>query len=286
MIGAAPPAMCAVAIALAVLASPGSRLTERELERAIQESQRSPAIADRIEQLSRLFLGTPYGQFPLGEGSGIEPQPRWRADMLDCQTYVETVLAMANARSLAEAKALLDDIRYGSLPISFATRNHFAEAQWLPANEAKGYLQEGTTRLDPRPPSATLVLHREQWSRVKGLERLSTAHIPEGEFSIPYLPLDEARKLAARFAPGSVLLVVRAADPERVVRVSHMALLVNTARGLAVRHASFGKEREVIEEPVEEFLDRQRTYRNWPVLGIALALPLDARARAPHLRQR
>ena len=48
MIGAAPPALCAVAIALAVLASPRSRLTERELERAIQESQRSPAIADRI----------------------------------------------------------------------------------------------------------------------------------------------------------------------------------------------------------------------------------------------
>jgi N-acetylmuramoyl-L-alanine amidase-like protein len=286
MIGAAPPAMYAAAVALAVLASPGSRLTELELERAIEEAQHSPGIAERIEQLSRLFLGTPYGQFPLGEGSGIEPQPRWRADMLDCQTYVETVLAMANARSLDEAKALLDDIRYGSTPISFVTRNHFAEAQWLPANEAKGYLQEETTQLDPRSPAAMLVLHREQWIRVKGLERLSTAHIPEGEFSIRYLPLDEAPKLAARFAPGSVLLIVRAADPERIVRVSHMALVVKTTRGLAVRHASFGKERKVIEERVEEFLDRQRTYRNWPVLGIALALPLDARARAARLRQR
>ena len=284
--GASPQAMRAVAIAIAALASAGPRLTERKLERAIQEAQRSPAIADRIERLSRLFLGTPYGQFPLGEGSGVEPQPRWRADMLDCQTYVETVLAMANARSLAEAKALLDDIRYGSMPISFATRNHFAEAQWLPANEAKGYLQEETTQLDPQSPSATLVLHRERWSAVKGLERLATANIPEGEFSIRYLPLDDARKLAAQFAPGSVLLIVRAADPERVVRVSHMALVVKTPQGLAVRHASFGREREVIEEGVEAFLDRQRTYRNWPVLGVALALPLDARARAAHLRQR
>jgi hypothetical protein len=252
---------------------------------AIEQAQRSPAIADRIEQLSRLFLGTPYGEFPLGEGSGIEPQPRWRADVVDCQTYVETVLAMANARNLLDAKALLDDIRYRSPPISFATRNHFTEAQWLPSNEAKGYLQEETTRLDPRAPSATLVLRRDQWSEVKGLERLATAGIPEGEFSIRYLPLAEARKLAAQIAPGSVLLIVRAADPERVVRVSHMALVVRTERGLVVRHASFGTERKVIEERVGEFLDRQATYRKWPVIGIALALPLDARGRVEQLRK-
>src|SRR6266849_900428 len=145
-------------------------LGERELESAIEQAQRSPALEERMERISRLFLGTPYGQFPLGEGSGIEPQPRWRADMVDCQTYVEAVLAMANAASLADAKALLDDIRYRSSPISFATRNHFAEAQWLPANEAKGYLQEETTRLDPRAPSATLVLRREQWSKTSVAE--------------------------------------------------------------------------------------------------------------------
>ena len=61
-----------------LLAAP---LGERQLETAIEEAQRQPAIADRIEQISRLFLGTPYGQYPLGEGSGVEPQPRWRADM-------------------------------------------------------------------------------------------------------------------------------------------------------------------------------------------------------------
>jgi len=278
--------MGTAAITLAALFATGPRLTDSDLERAIGQAQRSPAIADRIEQLSRLFLGTPYGEFPLGEGSGVESQPRWRADMVDCQTYVETVLAMANARSLSEAQALLDDIRYRSPPLSFATRNHFTEAQWLPANEAKGYLEEETTRLDPRAPSVTLVLRREQWSKVKGLERLTTAEIPEGEFSIRYLPLAEARKLAAQFAPGSVLLIVRAADPERVVRVSHMALVVRTERGLVVRHASFGTERKVIEERIEEFLDRQATYRKWPVIGIALALPLDARPRAEQLRQR
>src|SRR6266852_9748252 len=113
----------ASALGLALLLA--APLAGAKLERSIGVAQRFPSFADRVELLSRLFLGTPYGQFPLGEGTGLEPQPRWRADMVDCQTYVETVLAMANARSLAEAQALLDDIRYRSPPLSFATRNHF-----------------------------------------------------------------------------------------------------------------------------------------------------------------
>src|SRR5712692_367332 len=261
-------------------------LGERQLETAIEEAQRSPAIADRIEQISRVFLGTPYGQYPLGEGSGVEPQPRWRADMVDCQTYVETVLAMANAKSLPEAKALLDDIRYASAKISFSSRNHFTEAQWLPSNEAKGYLREETTEIDPAAPTVTLVLRREQWSRVKGLERLAPADIPEGSFSIRYLPLAQARERAAQIVPGSVMLIVRAQDPQRVVRVSHMALVVRTAAGLVVRHASFGKEKKVIEEPIGAFLEKLGAYREWPVIGVALARALDAQGRAEEVLRR
>jgi hypothetical protein len=47
-----------------------------------------------------------------------------------------------------------------------------------------------------------------------------------------------------------------------------------------VRHASFGEEKKVIEEGIGAFLDRQATYRKWPVIGVALARALDARSRA------
>ena len=191
-----------VLLLLGLLAAP---LDAPPLEAAIEEAQRSPEMAERIEQISRLFLGTPYGQYPLGEGGGVEPQPRWRADMVDCQTYVETVLAMANAKNLSEAKALLDDIRYRAPPLSFSSRNHFTEAQWLPSNEAKGYLREETSEIDPESPSATLALRREQWSRVRGLERLARADIPEGKFSVRYLPLAEARQRAAQIGEKKVI---------------------------------------------------------------------------------
>ena len=274
--------MPVLAILAALLAAPPP--TDAELESAIAQAQRSPVFADRVEQLSRLFLGTPYGSFPLGEGEGVEPQPRWRKDLVDCQTYVETVLALANARSLPEAKSLLDDIRYLAKPLTFSSRNHFTEAQWVPANERKGYLEEETTRLDPHAPVARLVLRRAQWSKVAGLARLIPAQIPEGAFPIRYLPLAEARRLAPRFLPGSVLLIVRARDPERVVRVSHMALVVKTRDGLVVRHASFGAEKQVIEEKTADFLERQATYQKWPVIGVALLQARDARGRADKLK--
>ena len=121
---------------------------------------------------------------------------------------------------------------------------------------------------------------------MKGLERLATADIPEGSFSIRYLPLAEARERAAQLAPGSVKLIVRAQDPQRVVRVSHMALVVRTAAGLVVRHASFGREKKVIEEPIAALLDRLGTYREWPVVGVALARALDARGRAVEVLRR
>jgi hypothetical protein len=195
------------------------------------------------------------------------------------------VLAMANAKSLDRARTILDDIRYAGDPpkVSFATRNHFTEAQWLPANTAKGYLREETRTVEPRADSTTLSLRRKQWEKVPGLRRLSPAKVPQGEFPIHYLTLDQARKRAASIEPGSVLLVVRQHDPKRVVRVSHMGFVVRKDGRLYVRHASTGEEHRVIDLELGQFLDKQREYKKWPVQGIALLLPLDAQARVTHL---
>jgi hypothetical protein len=274
-----------LALALLLAAAPVLQMSEQQLDRAIADAHLVPAIGERVERLSALFVGVPYGDYPLGEGSGVEPQARWRVDKVDCQTFVETVLAMANAKSLDRARTILDDIRYTGDPpkVSFATRNHFTEAQWLPANTAKGYLREETRTVEPRADSTTLSLRRKQWEKVPGLRRLSPAKVPQGEFPIHYLTLDQARKRAASIEPGSVLLVVRQHDPKRVVRVSHMGFVVRKDGRLYVRHASTGEEHRVIDLELGQFLDKQREYKKWPVQGIALLLPLDAQARVTHL---
>ena len=274
-----------LALALLLAAAPVSHMSEQQLDRAIANAHLVPAVGERVERLSALFVGVPYGDLPLGEGSGIEPQPRWRTDLVDCQTFVETVLAMANAKSLARARAILDDIRYAGDPpqVSFATRNHFTEAQWLPSNAEKGYLREETLDIDPRAPATTLSLHRGDWDKLPALKRLTTAKVPEGDFRIHYLTLDEAKRRASSIEPGSVLLVVREHDPNRVVRVSHMGFVVRKDGRLYVRHASTGDQRRVIDMEMGRFLAKQREYKKWPVQGVALVMPLDAQVRVSRL---
>jgi hypothetical protein len=276
--------MVAALIAALLASAPVLAMTEAQLDAKIAEAHRLP-FAERIGALSELFVGVPYTDLPLGDGeSGPEPGPLFRTDGVDCQTYVETVLAMANAASLGQARSILDDIRYADGKPSFQTRNHFTEAQWLPANARKGYLADEVAALDRRAPVSTLTLVKEQWAQVPALKRLASANIPDGKYRVRYLPLDQVLKRAKDIVPGTVTMVVRENDPARVVRITHMGFVVRTKDGLAVRHASTGKEHAVIDEPLEAFVQRQAEYKKWKVAGIALARPLDASRRVARIQ--
>ncbi|GAC1605191.1 MAG: hypothetical protein NVS4B10_18560 [Myxococcales bacterium] len=132
---------------------------------------------------------------------------------------------------------------------------------------------------------AELVLERKRWSQVPALQRLAAAEIPDGRFPIPYLPLAEMKRRARSIPAGTVILVVRAADPDRVVRVSHMGFVLRGPGGTFVRHASptDALGHQVVDEPFETYLARMSSFKKWPVQGFGLALPLDARARAEQL---
>lgn len=257
-------------------------LDDAQLDVKVREAHTLP-FPQRIEALSRLFLGVPYGNYPLGDGSGVEPGPRWNTSAVDCQTYVETVLALANARNVREAHQILDDIRYSGPP-SFDNRNHFTEAQWLPVNSQKGYLVDEVPALDRRAPAETLELLRSQWTQVPALKRLAPANVPDGKYTVRYLPLDEVTARAKDIVPGTILMVVREPDPSRVVRITHMGFVLKDKRGWVVRHASTGKEHAVVDEPLAQFVERQREYKSWKVVGFALAQPKDASRRVSQIK--
>ncbi|HEY6911741.1 MAG TPA: N-acetylmuramoyl-L-alanine amidase-like domain-containing protein [Myxococcales bacterium] len=273
-----------LAALLLLATAPVLSLSEAQLDSTIARTHERP-FPERIAELSRLFVGVPYGEFPLGDGQRPpEPGPLFRTDAVDCQTYVETVLAMANARSLDQARAILDDIRYADGQPSFETRNHFTEAQWLPVNSQKGYLVDEVPRLDRRAPAETLELVRSEWSQVPALKRLAPANIPDGRYTVRYLPLDQVTARVKDIVPGSILMVVREPDPSRVVRITHMGFLLKDKRGWVVRHASTGKEHAVVDEPLAEFVERQREYKKWKVVGFALAQPKDASRRVSRIK--
>ena len=106
--------MVLAAVAALSLAAPPPRwvdLDDPGRTEAMAELRSLP-LSGRLLRASERFLGTPYGTSPLGEGEGVDPDPRLRWDRVDCVTLVEETMAVALARSAASLLDVLDHIRY------------------------------------------------------------------------------------------------------------------------------------------------------------------------------
>ncbi len=233
----------------------------------------------RTLRASELLMGLPYELHPLGEGSGRDPKPRLSLRAFDCQTFVETALALGEARSTAEVRAALDDIRYAGPP-SFAARNHFMMSQWVPSNRAKGYLAA---------PAATSTLAEKvitaaSWkARVTPGIALPPERVPLGRFTLPLTSLDDLLAKAGAIPSGTLLLVVRADRPSFPDRVTHLGFVVQHGGHTFFRHSSDVFER-VVDERIEHFVARNRRYA-YAVVGVSLLSIEDNSARARALVQ-
>lgn len=247
-----------------------------------------PAGASRTLAASRGFLGTAYVHSPLGEGAGPDRDPRIRWDGVDCLTLVETSLALGNASNLEEARLLLDDIRYadGTAP-RFENRLHLMEAQWIPDQIRKGYLEEVTARYGgDATVEASISYDEARWKSRPG----SLSHVPwseslRGRHSVPMIPIADAIRIAPTLPAGLVIDVVRMPRTDRINRITHTGLIVEIGGAKYVRHAAFNRG-EVIDEPIERFLRRHAGMRRWRVAGIHLLAIRDNHARVAQLAAR
>lgn len=257
-------------------------LTAPQVNAALPRIAALPRPGDRVAAASELFLGAPYTLGPLGEGAPPSPGPLIRFDTFDCVTIVETSLALANAPTSAAVLSVMSDIRYKSGTPRFGDRNHYTEAQWIPSNVKKGYLKP---LFLPGMTPARRVFDHGTWERggknLGGIP-LSEADYPNGTFAVAMVPLDESKAAFERVPSGTVVLIVRRDDPDKVTRVSHLAIAVERDGRRYVRNAS-SKYQKVVDETVDEFIARNRSMKSWPVEGFAFYAPQDARARTRQL---
>jgi len=115
------------------------------------------------------------------------------------------------------------------------------------------------------------------------LQRLANIHnIPDGKYHVRYLPLDELRSHVRSIEPGTIIMVVREHDPNRIVRISHMGRHPDAERVDGA--ARFDRARaRVIEVPFGEYIQKQASFKHWKVVGFALAHPVDAALRVSQL---
>jgi hypothetical protein len=269
------------AVAGSVEQGPGG-VTVEDLVR-IGEAQRSTAAA--VDAIGARLLGTPYVLGNAGEGSVdvYDEDPLWRLDVQDCTTYVETVAALASAHDRASFLRALRLVRYEHGVVSFHTRNHFAESDWLPNNERAGYVRDITRALFPlRARTVSVTIDKALWYAKMNAESIAPVSRPLAERErlaaelrrsgaqyaperavIPYLPMEAffLKDVHGKLQPNrAVLSKIPTASVFNIVRegwtpgglamaISHQGFVIQKRDGTYMRHASPG--RGVVEDRLD-----------------------------------
>jgi hypothetical protein len=248
---------------------------------AMLERSSELELSRRIAARSEVLVGAPYVLNPLGEGGagGPDADPRVRYDAFDCTTFVETAMALSHVDTSAQVTRLLDTIRYRNASPSFVNRRHFPAAEWIPELVELGFIEDITREVagDAAVQELT-ILNTRVWDRrrTKILDELPAERIPQGRFALDIWPLADARAGYRRIPNGTVVSTMRADRPRLPVRITHQGLVVVENGAPVLRHAADDPFGRVVDEPLADYLDRIRGYREWRVVGIHLA-----RVRAP-----
>lgn len=233
--------------------------------RSLRAIFRSVAETDphaRMAAVSRAFVGKKFIEGPTGEGpSGeVDPRPMLRLDAFDCQTLIETSMAVALTDSPAGAVECLRRIRYRDGEARYESRHADIQNDFLGNNVRLGYLRNVTERLfgtgdaesAASPSGAKRLSARRRPAKpdlpalprteaTEGLTRrwltylpLSRIYAPERSGAVPgalerggyfiNLPLLE------RIPSGTVCALVRG-------RIIHVGIVVQTPEGSRLRHA-------------------------------------------------
>jgi hypothetical protein len=229
------------------------------------------SLQKRVLKISAGFLGTPYAFSPLGEGEGVDADPLFRWEFVDCLTFVEETMALSLANSWEEVLPLLNDIRYAQGKPHYETRNHLMEAQWVPFNLKKGYLKSlSASFAKGHVKQVQKQLTPTTWEYAEGRALGLPAHVrPLGYFSMEMIPLAHALPLLSTLPEGSLILFIQADLPKRITRIRHLGFLVHAPQAPMLRHAS-RTFKKVVDEPIENYIHRNLAHASWTLEGIAV----------------
>jgi hypothetical protein len=244
---------------------------------------RAAPLPDRIGAISELLVGADYQVDAAGEGDGHDPDPPSRYDAFDCVTFVEEVLSLALAGDPSDAGRVRDALRYKDGVRSYANRNHHTELQWLPNNVASGWIVDVTGKLGPvrELRASVTVATWSNWSK-RSLFALTDDQLPVGEERLDIV--SPATLLAADVPAGAIVLTVREPRAGHPLWTNHVMLTV-PADAPTVRHATRNGDGRVRQQSLAGYVNNAvAPYKNWPVAGFAVYLPVEQGPRLAALR--
>ena len=221
-----------------ILAETPAGLDAAEARSILKEVEGEKRLGQRIARVSLYFLGRPYVVAPL-EGSPTSHEVfKVSLDGFDCVTYVETVLALAQSRTLDEFIEAMRLMRYEGGEIDWHRRNHYM-LDWARNNEARGIIRDLTE-------GARSVEKRKTLGVVGGLARK--------EVTFRYFPKRSLPHVLTLIETGDLILF---ASTRKLLDVFHTGLLIKNDEMIILRHAARAAG-AVIEQDLTSFLGAHR----------------------------
>jgi len=211
-------------------------LNLQEAEETLKRLSAEASLGKRIEQISGGFLGKPYIEGSLGGGPDRAEVLRVSLDAFDCVTFMESVLALALARTVDEFIDTIRRIRYKDGEIDWRHRNHYM-VDWASNNEQSGFIKNITSGSFTVEKTCTLSL---------------IAGLPAKTATFLYFPTQSSRKAAGLIESGDLIFFV---SVKNTLDVFHTALLVEREGRWLLRHAT-RTAGAVIEQDLVEFTSR------------------------------
>ncbi|NOT61801.1 MAG: DUF1460 domain-containing protein, partial [Acidobacteria bacterium] len=239
---------------MSVAANGASLSTEDRhfVQQLLKESQAYVTLRERLNFFSQRLQGRPYLSHPL-IGSLAEPEQLVaRMDGFDCVTYIETVLALAQARDVESYLQRLRAWRYAGGEVSYVKRLHYT-TNWHRVHVEQGWLKD-------------LTAFEGSVARTKILNRVpGVAPITETYRVYPRTKLNE---LMHRLQDGDLIYF---GSPREGLDTYHVGMLFRVGDHLngkwMMRHAA-RRQGQVTEQPLTEF------FQQTPMSGFMLARPL------------
>jgi len=246
-----------------------------EVLAAAREARNRP-LAARMDAVSGVLLDRPYISDPLGEGTGVDPDPLVRYDAFDCLTFLEEVLALSLAGDPTHAAEVRSALRYGAATRDYAHRRHFMELQWIPGNIADGWLVD-TTASYGESFELVRTVDAATWQAWRGRAKfaMTDEQLPTGEMRLTVLSLETAREVADDIRPGSIILTVREDRPWMPIWVSHVSFVLPRDDEPRMRHTTKMGTGRSRDHSLKWYVDHIATYSNWPAVGISILEPVE-----------
>jgi len=191
--------------------------------------------------------------------------------------------ALSRSNKAADFYGSLMAVRYKNGQPSFANRNHFPEADWIPNNAEAGILTDVTAQLAQQGGGTALVekkkINRTLWLAKQleaGKVTRSLASMAEKNWANPtavqiqYVGFSDLPKVMSHIPTGTVMNLVHKSSDRKPVLISHQGFVIQEGGKTLFRHASSEGDLRTVDLATYLSKLRKKGSSSWPLVGLNL----------------